>query len=198
MIYITFTTFLHLFSMLFNFVILLSTFYFFLQFENKDHYSDNFTPVVSINNNVVNSNGNLTQSDLDFNLHSNKSDTQISTNVFDTSTPFSSNSNTLNCFNNNNLILDTFDTCHHQIPHNSTEQESTEYLLPERDYPEDDEDEDLLSSPGNQIIYSSPTDDYKKHQINPDIYQPPDLPPDTSSGIVSYPKNDFTQCSLVI
>lgn len=137
--------------------------------------------MVSINNNVVNSNGNLTQSDLDYNLHSNKSDTQISTNVFDTPTPFSSNSNTLNCFNNNNLILDTFDTCHHQIPHNSTEQESTEYLLPERDYPEDDEDEDLLSSPENQIIYSSPTDDYKKHQINPDIYQPPDLPPDTSS-----------------
>ena len=140
--------------------------------------------MVSINNNVVNSNGNHTQSDFDFNLHSNKSDTQISTNVFGTPTPFSSNSNTLNCFNNNNLILDTFET-DHQIPHNSTEQESTEYLLPERDYPEDDEDEDLLSSPKNQILYLSPTDNYKKHQINPDIYQPPDLPPDTSSEVNS-------------
>lgn len=139
--------------------------------------------MVSINNNVVNSNGNLTQSDLDFNLHSN---TQIPTNVFDAPKPFNSNSNTLNCFHNNNLIL-PLDT-DHQIPHNSTEQESTEYLLPERDYPEDDEDEDLLSSPENQIIYSSPTDDYKKHQINPDIYEPPDLPPDIISGIVSYPK----------
>ena len=140
--------------------------------------------MVSINNNVVNSNGNHTQSDFDFNLHSNKSDTQISTNVFGTPTPFSFNSNTLNCFNNNNLILDTFET-DHQIPHNSTEQESTEYLLPERDYPEDDEDEDLLSSPKNQILYLSPTDNYKKHQINPDIYQPPDLPPDTSSEVNS-------------
>ncbi|XP_052082827.1 probable protein kinase DDB_G0277539 isoform X2 [Mytilus californianus] len=50
--------------------------------------------------------------------------------------------------------------------------------IPERDYPEDD---DSLSSTESFTTHSAPTYNYKSHQINPENYEPPDLPPDTIS-----------------
>ena len=64
--------------------------------------------------------------------------------------------------------------------HDNKGQESTDYLLPERDYPLDD-DEDSASDSGSFIVH--PTDNYKSHQIDPEFYEPPtELPPDTVSG----------------
>lgn len=101
----------------------------------------------------------------------------VPTNNIDDQTQ-STYTNQLNSSINNHLSVDTFEP-HKTIPHDITEQESTEYILPERDYPEDDDDS--LSSTGSFIIHPPQNDNYKSHQLNPENYEPPALPPETVS-----------------